>query len=445
MSGVKTGDPEKQRILVLGASFNMGLGVGALTIGALRTIHNCLPSAEVKLLDYAVEPEEWQVWIGDEFIRTELINLRFSKKAYLKNNVARLLLTALTWHCFPKKFKNKIYSRNQYLRHILCSEMALSISGGDSFSDIYGLRRFLYVTLPQCLVLLLGKRLILMPQTIGPFRSISARKIAGSILSRATLIFTRDHDGIEDILMKDDPSLRDKVRFCYDIGFVVDPKKPEKMDLDGLKLDKSHRTLVGLNINGLLYIGGYERNNTFDLKIDYGMLIETIINYIIEKKDALVLLVPHVYGEKNTESDLAISEEIYSKLKPKYNERLFMVKGIYDPSGIKYIIGQCDYFIGSRMHACVAAVSQSIPTVSIAYSKKFRGVMETIGMEEYVADPKKMDEQTIIALIDTAYERRAEIRKMLEGKMPEVKKKVLNLYKEILEELNQKNRTFQAP
>ena len=218
----------------------------------------------------------------------------------------------------------------------------------------------------------------------------------------------------------------------------MEPKKPEKMDLDGLNLEKTHKVLVGLNINGLLYMGGYKRNNMFDLKIDYGRLIEKLISYLIEKKDALVLMIPHVYGEKNTESDLAISEEIYSKMKSKYNKSLFLAKGIYDPSGVKYIIGLSDYFIGSRMHACVAAVSQSIPTVSIAYSRKFRGVMETIGMEDYVADPKMMDEQSIIALIDAAYERRADIRKVLEDKMPEVKKKVLNLFKEICEELNRK-------
>ena len=207
---MKNEDSGKRSILVLGASFNMGLGVGALTIGALRTIHNSCPSFQVKLLDYGRESEKWQVWLNGESVTTELINLRFSKKVYLKNNIARLLLTAIALYCFPKEFKNKIFNRNQYLQQILCSELALSISGGDSFSDIYGLRRFLYVTLPQWLVLLLGKRLILMPQTIGPFQSILAKKIAGYILSKASLVYTRDLDGIEDFLVKDKPSLKRK-------------------------------------------------------------------------------------------------------------------------------------------------------------------------------------------------------------------------------------------
>ena len=47
---------------------------------------------------------------------------------------------------------------------------------------------------------------------------------------------------------------------------------------------------------------------------------------------------------------------------------------------MKYLIGQCDFFVGSRMHSCIAAVSQCVPAVSIAYSDKFIGVMATLGL-----------------------------------------------------------------
>ena len=47
----------------------------------------------------------------------------------------------------------------------------------------------------------------------------------------------------------------------------------------------------------------------------------------------------------------------------------------------KAVIGQCDFFIGSRMHACIAALSQGVPCVGVAYSMKFAGVFDTVGME----------------------------------------------------------------
>jgi polysaccharide pyruvyl transferase WcaK-like protein len=58
----------------------------------------------------------------------------------------------------------------------------------------------------------------------------------------------------------------------------------------------------------------------------------------------------------------------------------------YDQHEIKGVIGLCDFFIGSRMHACIAALSQGIPTVGVAYSRKFEGVFETVGASDWVID-----------------------------------------------------------
>jgi polysaccharide pyruvyl transferase WcaK-like protein len=83
------------------------------------------------------------------------------------------------------------------------------------------------------------------------------------------------------------------------------------------------------------------------------------------------------------------------------------------------------------MHACIAALSQSIPTVSIAYSKKFIGVMETIGVESLVADPRYLEIEEIIQVIDDAFAKRKAIRKHLESTLPSVKESVLHLFKQV--------------
>jgi len=188
--------------------------------------------------------------------------------------------------------------------------------------------------------------------------------------------------------------------------------------------------VVGLNISGLLYRGGYTGNNMFGLKIDYKEFIRDLIDFLIKKKNAAVMLVPHVFGTDG-ESDSVICEEVYASLKGHYNGRLLIAKGQYNQSEIKYVIGLCDFFIGSRMHACIAALSQNIPTVSIAYSRKFIGVMQTIGVEELVADPRRLEIQEILRVIDDAFEKRARLRGHLEKTMPHVKATVLNLFNDI--------------
>ena len=409
------------------------MGVGALTAGTIKSILHQFPDAEIFLLDYGKEKISYNFQLNNRSVPIQLLNMRFSKKFYLKNNIAMLILLSLVLKLIPsRKIKERFISRNRYLNHIYEADIIASIAGGDSFSDIYGLGRFLYVSLPQLLILFMGKDLALLPQTLGPFKGKIARLIARYILNHAKTVYSRDYTGLKEIQnFMGDRNAYDKYKFCYDVGFVVDPVKPDKMDLgDFFEKRKDNYTVVGLNVSGLLFMGGYTQNNMFGLKIDYKEFIFELIDLLIRKRDRPVLLVPHVFGASG-ESDSVVCEEIYNELKEKYKDKIFVVDGRYNQNEIKYIIGLCDFFIGSRMHACIAALSQNIPTVSIAYSKKFFGVMQTIGVESLVADPRKNKKEEIMDIINEAFNRRDMIREQLEKKIPEVKKTVLNLCKDL--------------
>jgi len=79
------------------------------------------------------------------------------------------------------------------------------------------------------------------------------------------------------------------------------------------------------------------------------------------------------------------------------------------------------------MHACIAALSQNIPTVPIAYSDKFAGMMQSIGFGELVADPRHMDAAAILETVDKIYEKRAVVGRDLATKMPLVKQCIRDL------------------
>ncbi len=423
-------------ICLLGASFGTNnMGVNALTMGTIKSFFHQFPDGELFLLDYGKEGVTHNFQMGSRIIPVQLVNIRFSKRFYLKNNIALLILLAVLTRLIPfPRIRKKMISGNFWLSKIAEADIIASMAGGDSFSDIYGLTRFFYVSLPQILALSLGKKLILLPQTIGPFKSRIAKALAKYILNHAKVIYSRDYtglDGTRELIGLEKGS--EKLRFCYDVGFVVDPLKPDNMDLDGLleqRMDAS--VLVGLNVSGLLFMGGYTKNNMFGLKVDYRQLVYDVIKHLIHKKGAAVLLVPHVFGTKeHAESDSSVCEQIYAELKQKYQNKLYMVRGSYNQGEIKYIIGLCDFFIGSRMHACIAALSQHIPTVSIAYSKKFFGVMQSIGVESLVADPRKLGKNEIIKIIDEAYEQRALLHEQLQKTIPHVKETVLNLFADI--------------
>src|SRR5690606_7878378 len=68
----------------------------------------------------------------------------------------------------------------------------LDVSGGDSFADLYGDKRFRTVARPKQLALAARRPLVLLPQTYGPFRSPRVRAQASRLLRGAAQVWARD-------------------------------------------------------------------------------------------------------------------------------------------------------------------------------------------------------------------------------------------------------------
>ena len=109
-----------------------------------------------------------------------------------------------------------------------------------------------------------------------------------------------------------------------------------------------------------------------------------------------------------------------------------MVMNEYDQSEIKGIIGSCDFFIGSRMHACIAALSQGIPTVGIAYSHKFIGVFDSIGSGETVIDARALDMAAVIQKVMTSFKNHKTLSAETKETIAAAQQKIMATFKELL-------------
>ncbi len=425
-------NPFSMRIGILGATFETpNLGVGALAAGAIRCIRARYPLARLFFLDYARQPSAHTVVENGEPIAIPLVNMRFSKRFWLPNNIAVLLFCALLLKVIPSaKMRRWLVARNRCLHEIFQADLYAAVSGGDSFSDLYGFSRFLYVALPQILVLLLGKPLILLPQTYGPFRGRLARTMARQIVRRAERAFCRDRHSLDQLMGAANlPLPQGQQSFCYDMALGIDSVAPRRLVVEGLTLAPQRDPyLVGLNVSGLLYREDVAHANAFGLCSSYRKLVSAIVRLLMATETTSVLLVPHVYGfEAGSESDLMACEQVFAVLLEKYPGRIGILRGTYEPGEIRFVIGLCGFFVGSRMHACIAALSQNIPAVAVAYSSKFLGVMETLGMPSLVADARKLDHRKILSTIQSAFENRRRVAHELELAMPSVRATVHRL------------------
>jgi len=423
-------------ICLLGASFDTGnLGVNALAESTIKVLLHKWPDAEIVLLGNGYEPAGLTLPVMGREVILRVQPVRFSKSLSLPYHFLWYLLHGLLARIVPgSAIKQRIMNRNPYCRAVYESSLAVDITGGDSFSDIYGMRRFILGFLRKWLVLVYGKEFVMLPQTYGPFNRRITRIMARRILGRAQRIFSRDKEGVEYLRQILNGRAMNKVRFSPDVAFVLDPRPPAELQIEPDANLRAHgSTVVGLNISGLLYNGGYTRDNMFGLRTDYRALVRRIAERLLQRDGTVLLLVPHVFppAEMEVESDPVACRQVFDELRGKYSDKVFLAAGRYNHNEIKHIIGFCDFFLGSRMHACIAALSQGIPAVGLAYSKKFRGVFETVGMDSWVVNLPENDEDAVLDVVSKAFEQRHAAAESLKRTIPAVQEQIMKIFEDV--------------
>ena len=402
-------DKPDLRICLLGGSLETSnRGVSALVSGACSLMNQYLAPCRITLLTPSRSIADQRTVLGFEgpLIVRQLFFCRGPSKG-LRNSVVFALVCAITLRLVPiKRLRQVLIDAVPLLRVMQQSDVVTDLFLGDSFSDIYGLRRFGFrMALRWCAVLVASKY-VLLPQTYGPFRHPLSRLAARSILNRADIVFTRTADDRALSTLRLKRSFRSI--YCPDVACVVAPD-PAGMALVSGGPDHSLHTggavrsplIVGINVSGLLYNGGYTGRNMFNLKLDYPTFVPRLIESLLAIDTVRVVLVPHTYQTfdlDHVENDLGACLRVASLFQPP-PQRLKVIDQDLDQHQIKGVIGACDVFLGSRFHACVAALSQGIVTLGIGYSKKFAEGFAAFDAEELVIDARVTDADGAIATV----------------------------------------------
>jgi polysaccharide pyruvyl transferase WcaK-like protein len=104
-----------------------------------------------------------------------------------------------------------------------------------------------------------------------------------------------------------------------------------------------------------------------------------------------------------------------------------------NPSEAKTYIAGLDFFLGARMHACIAAFSSGVPVIPMAYSRKFQGLFGALGYHRTV-DCRTQTADEIVAEVVQALSERSLIQKEIEVALAKGHAR-LNSYVDALERL----------
>ncbi len=270
-------------------------------------------------------------------------------------------------------------------------DIIFDVTFGDGFSDIYGDRLFIGRMNQTFILWKVGIPLIMLPQTIGPFKKKYNYDIALRIMRYAKKIYVRDNRYIEKL---------DSVGLTYerakDLSAYMLPQ-PWNININS--------NSIGINVSGLAYSNRFPNlEGQFDA---YPELIHRLINHF-RQKGCTVYLIPHSYNcskPNENNDDMVACRMAYDRLKDKTNV-VFVDEDLISPR-VKYVISKMSFFIGTRMHANFAAIFTNVPLFGLAYSYKFQGAFEENGLFNrtvMINNIKNEEIDGIIARVEKVYQ-----------------------------------------
>lgn len=418
------------RIGIMGTPTSSGnRGVLALGAALVRLCQEHNPGAETILFGSQRDERPAVMRPFGRAVPIRIVPWRLSPKARLKDNLFVIFGASLVYRTLPPA-RRFLRHRIPWIGEVAQASFVGDVRGGDSFSDIYGLERFLVATLPVLSIILIKGSIVQFPQTYGPYKSRVARAVARYVLRHSSVVIARDKDSQR--VAQDLVGSAQTVRLSPDVAFALysDPNPPLRFT-PPLANGIPPRT-IGVNVNGLMYGGGYTGRNMFGLKFDYPAFLAELLTALLSRQEGAIILVPHTIAPHgDVESDNEASEKVRAALPPELQHRVHVLEGELDAHQLKGVIRQCDFFIGSRMHSCIAALSQGVPCVGVAYSMKFKGVFESVDMGDFVVDARAVDASEATRRILDLYHSRDAKRPILAAAVRSAQQRLAQVFTEL--------------
>jgi len=243
------------------------------------------------------------------------------------------------------------------------------------------------------------KRVVIFPNSVGPFRSRLGLFMAKTIFKNTDLIMLREPCSYG--LLKD-LKVGTRCIVATDIALL-------------LEIDKSkfNALLPGRTLGVCPSL--YALSFSADQSRNYVLLHSKVLDYLVEKHGYNVVFLPHEISKVNLHDDLELSKAIVKNMKFKEKAEIVSTVGVEE---FKYYLGQLDVLITSRMHPAVLACADHVPTLMITYDHKQSGFFTQLGLTEYTLIIGETTHEQLLKKIRLLLRNKENVRKQLETMIP---------------------------
>jgi colanic acid/amylovoran biosynthesis protein len=236
-------------------------------------------------------------------------------------------------------------------------DVIVDAGGGDSFTDIYGLKRFGIMHYSHRVAAAESVPMVMGPQTIGPFNTRVGAMLAKRSIRLMAGVVARDSVSA----MAAGQLGRSVDAVATDVVFAL-PAPPRTVERD-----------VVLNVSGLLW-----RSNGHVRALQYQQDVVAIARELMSSGRSVTLLA-HVLANATADDDVPAILDAAHRLGGQVEVAIPA-----DLTDARRILASARLVIGSRMHACLNALSVGTPAIGLAYSRKFAPLFADLGWSHTV-------------------------------------------------------------
>lgn len=253
-------------------------------------------------------------------------------------------------------------------------------------ADTYKIYFFLYsIILSQKL----NKKVFILPNSIGPLKNPIAHFLTKKVLSRCTLVTTRESISQNFLESNNIKSFR-----FPDLGFYLEPSS---QDYRNYLIEKG----VDFSKNNVLITlrpYRFEGKSNPDLLYDnYINSVIKLIEYLSEEKYGITFFA-HTLGPGAHEDDRIALEYVIEQL-PNHTKSPIAYISDYNLTcrDVEKIYSYYDFLVGTRFHSVIFSLNVNVPAIAISYGgNKGKGIMEDIHNNDYVLEMDKLTENSLV-------------------------------------------------
>lgn len=234
-------------------------------------------------------------------------------------------------------------------------------ASGFAFSDQFGPQRTEQFARDVLRWKKQGKKVILLPQALGPFKTERIRKAFRIVLDNADLIFARDAESL---------------RYAQEVGGAGD-RLLESPDFTNLVTAVNPGDVTPLPNQVCIVPNDRMIEKGGDAAKTYLPFMADCVKHVLSAGGSPLLLL------HDPKSDGPLVEPLMNLV----GGRIPVIRHP-DPRHLKWILGASRLVIGSRFHALVSALSQAVPCLATGWSHKYQALFEDYGCPECVLRPQ---------------------------------------------------------